>query len=288
MQSQTDLYNMLTYTDSELDLSTPEQYVLEVCLSAHKLTFMVHRNNRIMGLRKLTTAANLLDQSSAAHVQDAVKRLEWYKPGFREIRLFIDDEKFTLVPEPLFESDKAATYLNLVYKNTAQDKILTTRLSNHAAVSVFGINDNLFRFIQATFSNVSVLHINQVLIRLASQYNGNDLKNHLLVQISDHFISVLYYQNKEIKFMNTFTVESDTDMVYYVLSVAALLKLPQEKFGVIVMGDVSVSSSTINLLKKYVPEVLMANRLEGIQYPVSFREFQDQQHYLAIHSLLCE
>ncbi|MES2690148.1 MAG: DUF3822 family protein, partial [Bacteroidota bacterium] len=81
---------------------------------------------------------------------------------------------------------------------------------------------------------------------------------------------------------------SDTDLVYYVLSVATLLKLPQEKFGAIVMGDISVTSSTINMLKKYVPEVQMANRLEGIQYPVSFREFQDQQHYLAIHSLLCE
>ncbi|MES2690147.1 MAG: DUF3822 family protein, partial [Bacteroidota bacterium] len=207
MQSQTDLYNMLTYTDSELDLSTPELYVLEVCIAAHKLTFTLHRNNRIMGLRKLTTAVNLLDPGSSSSVADAIDRMEWQKAGYMETRLFIDDEKFTLVPEPLFESDKAATYLNLVHKNIEQDKILTARLPKHAAVCVFGLNDQLLRFIHSTFANASVSHINQVLLQLASQYNTNDLKNHLLLHICDGFISVLYYQNKEIKFMNTFAVE---------------------------------------------------------------------------------
>lgn len=288
MQSQIDLYNVLTYTDSELNLLAPELYVLEICIAANKLTFTLHRNNRIMGLRTLTTASNLLDPGSSTPLQDAVERMEWYKPGYMETRLFIEDEKFTLVPEPLFESDKAATYLNLVHKNIERDKILTARLPKHAAVCVFGVNEHLFRFIHNRFGNASVSHINQVLIQLASQYNTNDLKNHLLVHISNGFISVLYYQNKEIKFINTFTTESDTDLVYYVLSIATLQKLPQEKFGIIVMGDVSATSSTVNLLKKYVPEVLMANRLEGIQYPVSFREFQDQQYYLSIHSLLCE
>lgn len=286
MQSQTDLYNMLTYTDSELDLGSPERYALEVSIAAHRLSFTVHRNNRIMGLRRITTSFNLL-QADTLRLENALNHMEWAKPGFAETHVFIENERFTLVPEALFESDKAATYLNLVHKHIAQDQVLTSRIPKHAAVCVFGINDTVYRFIRNTFVNAAVSHSNEILLQLASHYTSNDLKNHLLLSVSDGFVSVLYYQNNDIKFLNTFAVESDTDMVYYVLSVANLLKLPSDKFGAIVMGDTSASLATINLLKKYIPDVLMANRLEDIQYPVSFREFQDHQHYLAIHSLLC-
>jgi hypothetical protein len=76
--------------------------------------------------------------------------------------------------------------------------------------------------------------------------------------------------------------------VYFILSVAEQLKMQADKFGIYVMGDISSTSATIGLLKKYITHVQTMNRFEGIQYPLSFREFQEQQHYLAIHTLLCE
>jgi hypothetical protein len=287
MQTQTDLYKLLTYTDSEFNPDTPERYSLEVSIAAHQLTFTIHNGLRVMGLRCLTTKHNLLENGALQLPKD-VEQMEWYKPDYRQVRVFIDDNRFTLIPEPLFESDKAASYLNLVHKKISNEQILTTRLAQHSAVCVFGLNTALYRTIQSVFNAPVITHQNSILLQAASHYNGNDLKNHLLVNIAEGFVSVLYYLNGEIKFMNTFAIEADTDLVYYLLSVATLLKIPAEKSGVILMGDISLTSATMSLLKKYIPQVLTANRLENVQYPISFREFNDHQHYLAIHSLLCE
>jgi hypothetical protein len=287
MQTQTDLFNIYTYTDSELDLNTPELYALDVCISAHQVSFVVCKNLRVMGLRKLNTRLNLLHQD-AMQLITVVRQLEWLSNQYKQIRVFIDDERFTLVPEPLFDADKAADYLHLLHKQIPNEKVMGTRMLQQTAVGVFGVNEYLYQYIQTIFNTSSVYHISTVMVQLASQYNNNDLKNSLLVNINEEHIRILYYHNNEVKFLNTFVVPTDADMVYYILSVAGMQGLPKDKFTAIVMGDLSPSSSTLHLLRKYIPEVITANRLDDIKYPLSFREFADHQNYLNIHSFLCE
>jgi hypothetical protein len=82
-------------------------------------------------------------------------------------------------------------------------------------------------------------------------------------------------------------VEADTDIIYFILSVAELLKLDQQKLLVSLFGNISASSSLIGLMKKYIAHVELMKRPEQYDYPASFREFQEQQYFIQICSLLC-
>lgn len=287
MQSQIDSHHTFTYTDSELDLSAKENYALDICLAANRISFTVFNANRVLGFRYLNTHFNLLE-SNASQLLKLVNELEWYSSSYKNIRVFIDNETFSMIPEALFDVHQAGTYLNLVHKKLPDLQVLHSSLPKNQTVCVFGLSQHCYTAINSIFGAPLIMHQSIVLVQTAAEFNETDLKQHILVYVSQLFIAVLQYNQNEIKFLNTYHVDADTDTVYFILSVAEQLKLQADKFGIYVMGDISTTSATMGLLKKYIPHVQAINRVDGIQYPLSFREFQEQQHYLAIHTLLCE
>jgi len=287
MQSQMDSHHIFTYTDSELDLSAVENYALDICLATNHISFTIHTTNRVLGFRYANTSFDVFACNSL-QLSNLVSKLEWYNTSYKNIRIFIDNETFTLVPDALFDINQADTYLYLVHKKLPNLEVLHNALTKQNTVCVFALQQSVYAAIRSVLGNAEILHQSLLLIQTATEFNENDLKQHLLVGISSSFITVLQYLQNEIKFLNTYHVDADTDTVYFILSVAEQLKLQADKFGIYIMGDISSTSATMGLLKKYIPHVQTMNRFDGIQYPLSFREFQEQQHYLAIHTLLCE
>jgi hypothetical protein len=287
MQSQTESQQIFTYIDSELDLTTPELYQLDIAISAHRLSFTISQGQRVLGFRYAQSTENIL-QSNGALLKRYSEAIGWNVNNYRQVRVFIHDVLFTLVPEALFDVSQAESYLNLLHKLPANHETLAINIPKHQAVCVFALHTDLFKSIKQLFNPTSILHQAIGLLQIAALFNQTDLKQRLLVEIDDHFMTVLYYQQDEVKYMNTFMVEVDTDITYFILSVAELLKLSADKCGIYLLGQVSVTSSTIGLLKKYIPEVIPISRMNSVTYPASFREFQEQQHYLPLHSLLCE
>jgi hypothetical protein len=287
MQSQTDSFHTFTYTDSELDLSAKENYALDICLGTNRISFTLFNANRVLGFRYINTNINILE-ANASQLLHLVNALEWYSISYKNIRVFIDNETFSMIPEALFDVNQAGTYLNLVHKKLTDLQVLHSALPKNQSVCVFSLSQHCYAAINSIFGAPLIMHQSMVLLQTAAEFNESDLKQHLLVYVSNSFIAILQYHQNEIKFLNTYHVDADTDTVYFILSVAEQLKLQADKFGIYVMGDISSTSATMGLLKKYIPNVQTINRVDGLQYPLSFREFQEQQHYLAIHTLLCE
>jgi hypothetical protein len=100
-------------------------------------------------------------------------------------------------------------------------------------------------------------------------------------------MDVVHIRNGQLQFVNTFPFEADTDIVFFLLSVAEQQKMNNDKLAVLLSGEVSQSDALINMLKKYIPEVLLQTRPEEFIYPAAFREFQDQQYYQSLAALLC-
>ena len=287
MQSQTENLQIFSYTDSELNLSDTEQYQLDVTISAYRLAFTISLHSRVLAYKYVTAKENLLHAERSV-LQHCTDLLGWDSQHYKQIRVFIQHELFTLVPEALFDASQVEGYLSLVHKLPSNHETLAVSVTKHHALCVFALPVNLLQYIKQLFNPSLIAPQALVLLKIAEQFNQHDLKQRLIVDIEERFITMLYYQNNEIAYLNTFTTQADTDITYFVLSVAELLKLSPDKCGLYLLGNVSVTSSTIGLLKKYIPEVIPISRMNAITYPASFREFQEQQHYLPIHSLLCE
>lgn len=287
MQTQKEQLNTFTYTDSELAFENSNHYLADVSISAQRICITISLPQRVLGFRYIQTNNNWFN-ASANEIKNGIDMLEWLSHQYKQVRVFINNNLYTLVPEALFENDNAAEYLHAVHKVTSTHQILTTAVQNRQAVCVFALSKTMLTAIKQYINPASMLHHSANMIQLANQFNETDLKHHLLVNIEQDFISVLLYQQNEIHYFNTFIVETDTDIVYFILSVAEMLKLPKDKFGIYLLGNFSNTSATVQLLKKYVTNVHLMPRLQSVQYPIAMREVQEHQHYLPLHTLLCE
>jgi hypothetical protein len=113
-------------------------------------------------------------------------------------------------------------------------------------------------------------------------------KDRLYVNLHANFLEIFYYNKQQFVFHNHFPFESDTDIIYFLLSVSETLEIPSDKLEVIISGQFSNQSPLIGLMKKYIPQVFFMPRPDVYQYPVSFRELQDHQYFLQLTGPLCE
>lgn len=288
MQSQTEQAAIFTYTDTEFNPSETEQYGLDICFMPNRICATVHHQHKVWAFRFVNSNTSVF-QLSFSGLNQLLQTLEWANKPFRQVRVFIDDHNYTLVPDALFDAQQPQQYLSLIHKITPHHAVLTDHFGNQRATVVYYLPTEFKRNVEQFFgTSVTFKHQATNLLTIAGAFSDEDLKHSLLIDYHHGFVNVLHMVKNEIRFLNTFTIEADTDLVYFILSVAEQQQLPATRFKVFLQGDISVTSSAVALLKKYVPEVQMVKRLDGIHYPLAFREFQDQQYFLPIHSLLCE
>lgn len=288
MQSQTEQASIFTYSDTEFNLSATEQYGLDVCFMPNRISVTIHHQHKIWAFKYINSSASVF-QLSSIELQQLLQHLEWTKLSYRQVRLFIDDNNFTLVPDALFDVNQPEKYLELIHKITPHHSVLFDHFGNGHTTIAYAIPTAFKTTLERFFGRTaSFKHQANNLLTIAGAFSDDDLKQSLLVDYHTNFVNVLHMVKNEIRFLNAFTIEADTDLVYFLLSVAEQLQLPATRFKVYLQGDISTTASAVSLLKKYIPDVHMVKRLDGIHYPVAFRDIQDQQHFLPIHSLLCE
>ncbi len=154
-------------------------------------------------------------------------------------------------------------------------------------VNIFTLNEDFYSSIKSIFPQAEIIHETELLLQLLYSSHQKENKDNLFVHVHETYIEIAHIKNNELHFLNSFKVEADTDIVYFVLSIAELLKLNQEKLQVNLFGNISNTSSLVGLMKKYISHVELMKRSDNFSYPASFREFQEQQNYLQVNSLLC-
>ncbi|MCC7533577.1 MAG: DUF3822 family protein [Bacteroidia bacterium] len=288
MQSQIEQQVIYNYTDSDFNPSLSERYNLDVCFATNRIALTVYQKNKIWAFRYVNTAESVFELSNNSFAT-LLNSLEWFKLPFNQIRFFISSNNFTLVPDALFDASQAKTYLELIHKVKSDDIVLSDSLVNTQIKIVYAIPAFFKKSLELLLGReVSFNHAVSIHFLTAASIETEIQKQCLMVEFHQNYITVSQVVKNEILFLNTFAFEADTDVVYFILSVAEKQKLPATKFKIIIQGDVSASASTVALLKKYIPEVILMKRKEDVEYPLSFREFQDQQFFSTIHCLLCE
>jgi len=241
--------------------------------------------NAVLGLFIFEVTDDFFKKSEL-DIESILNTLDFDKHGFSNIKIIVENNLHTLIPEALFIAEKADSYLKLNQTLSNDSKVLFNRLPKNM-VNIFAISESFYNTIKAIFPQSEITHVVELLQQFFNSFSHKENKDNIYVNIHDSTIDIAHLKNNDLNFFNTFKVDADTDIVYFILSIAEHLKLNQDKLHISLFGDVSSSSSLIGLMKKYIPHVELMKRPDTFSYPASFREFQDQQHYLQINSLLC-
>lgn len=287
MQAQT-YSTVKNYLNREQLNEHASKCTLVINVSQHCISLLATDmlQKEVMGLRVIETGNLRTTEVTAMQLAEWIEQGEFAEVDFQQRIVLLENSCYTIIPEALFVAEKAESYLNFVHKIGAGQEVLFNRTNGH--VCIYAAPSLLLQNLRHLYPGLSFYHASGVYIESIFSSIRKAEKDILHVNVHKNFMDVVHIRNGQLQFANTFPFEADTDIVFFLLSVAEQQKMNHDKLAIILSGEISQSDALMSLLKKYIPEVLLQNRPDEFVYPASFREFQDQQHYQTIAALLCE
>ena len=253
--------------DETFDVSQSESYRLLVQTGADGLSFCIFNTvlDKFIVLRHYQfSAANgevLTDTCRNILAEDDLLGLKYKNCGI----LYVSP-RCTLVPEPLFDSDHIAEYLNFNHGRDADECVLHNHIRSAKAVNVFSYPKNLtnlFRQYQpgADFYHHATPFLNRVVDKSAT---SGQLQ--VTVYCYADYMDIAAAKNGKLLLYNTFNANTAEDSVYYLTGVLNMFDLFPSSAKVFYAGDLKDASPRAEFIRKYVERLVELESIGEVTY----------------------
>jgi hypothetical protein len=286
MSTQT-LPDIKNYIDQEgLDHSSTKAD-LWVIASASRLCFFAANKNekRALGLTVLEFPKQDVFQKGLFELRSLLESLALFQKEFNQAHIVFETKQFTFIPTVLFDGQYQNTLLQSVHTIPKFYEVKAQKVDSINCVNVFAVPSIFNSTLKVLFPQADVQHYATYLGAMAASFNNTNKV--IYVNVHADFIDIICVHQQKVAFINTFDAGADTDIIYYMLSVAENQQI-HSPVSVFMMGDFSETVSMLSLLKKYVKEVNIYKRNVEHSFPAIFKEFQDHQYFTATSILHCE
>jgi hypothetical protein len=244
-------------------------------------------NTRVAGLSVIDFGNQSVFESTWPQLASALQQSTLYGYDYQNVHLAFTHPVCTLVPQALHSETQNKQVLTLLHQLPASWLVMSRAVSHKPWVTVFAAPELLVRSMQQQFPQSAPEHSSTALLHALQLDNGKNT-NRLYAYINAQYLHIVRFAGSDLQFSNTYLPEADTDIVYFLLSVAEQQKVNADKLEVCLVGEVNARSSMVALLRKYIPQVLFFERNSSFQYPASFKEFPDYQYIDALAVLWFE
>jgi hypothetical protein len=244
--------------NSEIDFLNLEDNYLSIQLSLDGFSFCVYNKIQdkvgVFGIYEFDNSAG-----------SPFKQLECVKELFaQEIALQLNyksvfvthfNNLVTQVPQPLFNKNYLAQYLQYTVKVLENDFISYDELNNSEIINVYIPFVNINNFLLDTYESFIYKHSSTVLIEnLLNQYKNLE-GNFCFVNVTAKNFEIVVIKNKKLALYNFFRFTTKEDFIYYILFTSEQLNLNPEEFELVLMGDIEKESELYAIVYQYVRNI---------------------------------
>lgn len=193
--------------------------------------------------------------------------------------------QFTLVPSAFFSEADARALLAFNCGDTGDDVILYDDINPEIKL-IYSIHERLKSAIDKLFPNHHLKHSATVMAKLAMQ--GDDLaKEQVLLAIDDASVLIIARQQQQLLLCNQYQVQTDEDILYYLLFALEQFGLSPMTVKVAIAGNIETDSALVKALKKYIRHVRFAGGSRLINRE-AIPTLPHHFYYSTLNRLLCE
>jgi hypothetical protein len=266
-------------TDESFNPEETGQYDLSVQVNGKQVSWCVldERNNKFIALESYENTLPVLEE-----------HIPWLKKPFRNTRVMVVNNRSTLVPAPLFDSNEKEAYLEFVHDPTEWEAVGHDPIPGHDIVNVYSLPDTTLADIKRIFPSAGIMHVATALIEsIALNFRNHIAGNTLFLHVRDQEFDIIIFDGRQLVYYNSFRFMDPADLMYYVIFVMEQLSLNPEKTPVILMGEVEKESPVFGLLYKYVRNVDFAARNAAFGYSYVFDGIAGHRFYPLLNLVLC-
>ena len=130
------------------------------------------------------------------------------------IKLYQENDLFTLVPEELFDEKEKKTYLKYITKVKKTDFISNDNIEELKIKNVYIPYININNFLVDIFKNIDYYHFNSILIKKVFHIKND---KSFFAHVDNNKLKIIIFNKDELIFFNSYEIESETDIIYFLL-----------------------------------------------------------------------
>lgn len=280
--------------DDKFDVDQLHHYNLHIAVGPRDLQLAVvdNESNRCLLLEDYILASVGSYQELQQLLKTIFESHHLLTAGFwKKVRIAIKNNKFSLVPAPLFVKDALGDYLALNSQvNEEREKILYYKHIHTDAICVFAVNKALYEWLEGLYPNAEVgfIHQSSAIIEGVINYGANHRNDSMFIYIDRFKLHVVTLRDQQLEYYNQFVIKEFNDYIKYIMLVLKGLHRDQKKSQVALWGYIGRESAHFREFHRYIQNLSFGDRPGYLKFSYVFDEIQDHQYFDLYSMHLCD
>jgi hypothetical protein len=171
---------------------------------------------------------------------------------YDEIMVLHDNNINTIVPQPLFDKDNIASYLQYNVKVFETDFFAFDEISNYEINNIYVPFVNINNFLLDQFESFNYKNTNSILIQKILDKSKNVEEKQVFVHFQENRFEIIVVKNQHLLLFNSFEYNTPEDFIYYILFTFEQLQLNPEIIPISLFGSISKEDSFFKIAFKFI------------------------------------
>ncbi len=240
-------------TNETFDLEKTYEYRLSIQVSLDGFSFFIE----LPGENKLLAFKNSpLKISSGTllvrHFKEWITRENILQKPFKKIRIIVYGEKFTLVPEKIFQNTLKSEIPRFLFDKNADLEIAENIIGKLESRLIFVLPTGINSVFREQIGECEIVHPVKIILNNLPKTK----KEYGLILLFDaKFSYILCFNTKKILLTNSFKPAHVNDVVYYVLTTLKQLEILYSETELFLVGSHKKYPEIKDALKSYFSEI---------------------------------
>jgi hypothetical protein len=276
------LIEQINFTDKSFDIKNINDYHLSLQVYVKGFSFCIldRERNKFIAISnyyfdKINSYNILLEEINNIYNTNEILQLQ-----FKHIKLLFTTNKYTNIPSAFYDEKEIESIYSFNQNLDKNESLLTNYTYGNSAYTIFGIPNSIKTFFTEKHNNINIYHNTTPLIEeilLKEKLNSNH--NKVFLNIMPNTFDIVIIEKNNLKLLNTFTYNSDTDFIYYILNIFNQLGLSPIDIPISITGFIRKNDSKIEKLKKYIKHINFFNKPTHFDYSYEFNSIPN--HYFS-------
>ena len=274
--------------DNFVKKNTPS-YNLSVLLGADRFSYAITGgDNSLLALKSYTFEGGKNQAHLHKAVQDIFIEDSTLSLPYNKVNVGLSNHVTTLVPNHLFEEEKASTYLEAQTDQLNGKIIQTNPMVSLGAKNVYAFEKEVLMLVKGYLPKANFFHSSSAFIEGALRTAPLEGTSKIYLNVYSNIIQIVLMNGSQLVFSNNFSFLSAKDLLYYVMLIFDQFKLSSDKIPVVLSGHIIKDSEIYRTLYKYIQTIEFNNTFPSISLGKNFGATSPHFFFDLFSLRLCE
>ncbi|WP_189566278.1 DUF3822 family protein [Persicitalea jodogahamensis] len=212
---------------------------------------------------------------------------------WKDVRVAVNTHDFTMVPVSLYRREYAGDYLQMAtgHETSEKDRVLSHLVPYVNAQTVFTIPNKWSDWLLGLFplQHIEFYHLSSPLvIGTVVSHSEYEEKKLLTIHMEENHFTLIYSDNKQLRFCNRFPYQNPLELTYLVLFSMNQLEVLPDEVKVKLYGEITPYSDIYIELAKFLPSLRFGIKPTTLTYVESFEDIPEHRYFALLNTYLVQ